>query len=266
MLITIQHTTTYRFEEPVHFGLQQLRMTPASDASQTVSDWVLDVNGGKIETGFNDHHSNHVDLISLNKDITEVTVTCQGKVQTTDTNGVIGPHKGPAPIWLFLKETERTKAGPSVRRLARQVEGDSDLARMHNLMDLIAEAVTYQTGSSESDWSAEDAVMEGHGVCQDHAHIFIACARDMGLPARYVSGYLVMNDRTDQDAMHAWAETYIEGLGWVGFDVSNAMCPDERYVRVATGLDYSDAAPVTGTRVGGKTESLSVQIQVAQQQ
>jgi transglutaminase-like putative cysteine protease len=66
--------------------------------------------------------------------------------------------------------------------------------------------------------------------------------------------------------MHAWAEAHIEGLGWVGFDVSNAMCPDERYVRVATGLDYSDAAPVIGTRIGGETESLAVQIQVAQQQ
>jgi transglutaminase-like putative cysteine protease len=150
--------------------------------------------------------------------------------------------------------------------LARQVEGDTELDRMHNLMALVAEAVSYTPGKSQADWSAEDAVIEGHGVCQDHAHVFIACARDLGIPARYVSGYLMMDDRTEQEAMHAWAEAHIEGLGWVGFDVSNAMCPDERYVRVATGLDYSDAAPVIGTRIGGETESLAVQIQVAQQQ
>lgn len=266
MNLTIQHCTTYRFEDPVTFGLQQLRMTPKTHPTQTVSDWVIDVAGGKIETGFTDHHRNQVDLISLNRGVTEVTLTSHGTVSTQDTNGVLGAHVGPTPLWLFKKQTDRTKPGTSVRRLARQVEGDTDLARMHNLMELVAEAVTYKPGSSEPDWTAEDAVTEGTGVCQDHAHVFIACARELELPARYVSGYLMMNDRTDQEAMHAWAEAFISGLGWVGFDVSNAMCPDERYIRVATGLDYSDAAPVIGTRIGGAEESLSVQIQVAQQQ
>jgi len=266
MHLTIQHCTTYRFEDPVTFGLQQLRMTPKSNQLQSVSNWVIDVAGGKIETSYMDHHRNQVDLISLNRDATEVTLTSHGTVTTTDTNGVLGPHMGPTPLWLFKKQTDRTKPGPSTRRLARHVEGDNELARMHHLMDIVAEAVTYKAGASESDWTAEDAVTEGHGVCQDHAHVFISCARELELPARYVSGYLMMDDRTDQEAMHAWAEAYIDGLGWVGFDVSNAMCPDERYVRVATGLDYSDAAPVIGTRVGGAEESLLVQIQVAQQQ
>jgi transglutaminase-like putative cysteine protease len=133
-------------------------------------------------------------------------------------------------------------------------------------MAVIAEAVTYELGASEPDWTAETAVTEGRGVCQDHAHVFIACARELKLPARYVSGYLLMDDRTEQDAMHAWAEVHLQGLGWVGFDVSNCICPDTRYVRVATGLDYSEAAPVTGTRIGGTDEHLTVQIEVAQQQ
>ena len=106
---------------------------------------------------------------------------------------------------------------------------------------------------------------DGRGVCQDHAHIFIACARHLDYPARYVSGYLMMDDTTDQTAMHAWAEAYIEGLGWVGFDVSNGISPDARYVRVATGLDYSDASPITGMRIGGLSETLGVQIKVVQQ-
>ena len=87
----------------------------------------------------------------------------------------------------------------------------------------------------------------------------------MGVPARYVSGYLMMNDRVDQDASHAWAEAFVQGIGWIGFDVSNQISPDERYVRVATGLDYSEAAPVSGLRIGKQgEEELEVSIQVQQ--
>ena len=265
MRLNISHTTEYKFAEPVQFGLQQLRMTPLSQGNQTVSDWQIEVEGGEHQLHFFDHHRNRVDLISLtNTD--SVTIRCHGNVELTDNAGVLGRHAELAPLWYFRRTTRRTAAGASVRRIARQSEGESDLARMHNLMQLIGEAVDYTTGVSETGWSAEDALVEGRGVCQDHAHVFIACARELKLPARYVSGYLLMDDRTAQDAMHAWAEVHIDGLGWVGFDVSNCISPDTRYVRVATGLDYSDAAPVIGTRIGGTGEKLSVQIEVAQQQ
>ena len=120
-------------------------------------------------------------------------------------------------------------------------------------------------GGGPKAYDAEDAIAAGAGVCQDHTHIFLACARRMGVPARYVSGYLMLDDRIAQEAMHAWAEGYIEGLGWVGFDVSNGISPDTRYVRVATGLDYHDAAPVSGRRIGGAGEKLEVAIDVTQQ-
>jgi transglutaminase-like putative cysteine protease len=88
----------------------------------------------------------------------------------------------------------------------------------------------------------------------------------MGYPARYVSGYLMMNDRVHQDASHAWAEAHVDGVGWVGFDVSNGISPDARYVRVATGLDYREAAPISGLRFGAMVEKrLSIDIQVQQQ-
>jgi transglutaminase-like putative cysteine protease len=102
-------------------------------------------------------------------------------------------------------------------------------------------------------------------VCQDHAHVFIGAARSVGVPARYVSGYLMMNDRIDQEATHAWAEAHVDGLGWVGFDVSNWISPDPRYVRVATGRDYRDAAPITGVVFGTSTEDLHVDVAVEQQ-
>ena len=102
-------------------------------------------------------------------------------------------------------------------------------------------------------------------MCQDHAQIFIAAARAMEIPARYVSGYLMMNDRIEQEATHAWAEAWVQGLGWVGFDVSNGISPDPRYVRVATGRDYRDAAPITGISFGPVAERLTVDLAVEQQ-
>ncbi|MBL3567627.1 transglutaminase family protein, partial [Rhodovulum sulfidophilum] len=138
------------------------------------------------------------------------------------------------------------------------------LDRLHALLRVVHGAVGYEIGVSRPDWTAEEALAAGKGVCQDHAHVFVACAREMGFPARYVSGYL-MTDGVQYEASHAWAEAHVEGLGWVGFDVSNEMSPDGRYVRVATGLDYAEAAPVTGSRMGGSGEALSVEIEVAQQ-
>ena len=131
---------------------------------------------------------------------------------------------------------------------------------------MIAERVRYETGKTHSETTIEDALEAGHGVCQDHAHIFVSAARLLGHPARYVSGYLMLLDRVEQDASHAWAEAHVEGIGWIGFDPSNGICPDERYVRVATGLDYRDAAPISGLRYGDGGEDMEVSLQVQQVQ
>jgi len=132
-------------------------------------------------------------------------------------------------------------------------------------MAAVRDAVTWETGRSHVGTTAEEALQSGHGVCQDHAHVFIACARATGVPARYVSGYLMMSGRTDQDAMHAWAEAFVPELGWVAFDPPNSICPDLDHVRVATGLDYRDAAPISGTRFGIANERLDVTVAVQQQ-
>lgn len=266
MQLNISHTTRYAFPEPVPYGLQQLRTTPKNGHQQKVLAWDTRIEGGKRELGFEDHHHNVVELISFEGGVSELTVTCSGTVAIEDSHGVLGPHPGPSPLWLYRRVTPRTKAGPGVRDLVRRVGDDgSDLDRLHRLLSLVHDAVDYTVGASQTDWTAEDAIEAGKGVCQDHAHVYLACARELNFPARYVSGYLMLNDRVAQDAMHAWAEAHVDGLGWVGFDASNGISPDARYVRVATGLDYSEAAPVTGTRIGGAGETLSVEIQVAQQ-
>ena len=140
-----------------------------------------------------------------------------------------------------------------------------ELDMLHALSAAVLEAVKYETGHTGVTTSAEESLSAGHGVCQDHAHVFIGVARLLGIPARYVSGYLMMDDRIDQEATHAWAEAHVDGLGWVGFDVSNGISPDVRYIRVATGRDYREAEPITGISFGGAEEHLHVSLAVEQQ-
>jgi len=147
---------------------------------------------------------------------------------------------------------------------ANKLLPQAHLRDLHDLAGAILAALPYQAGQTDVGTSAEDAMGGSFGVCQDHAQIFVSAARLSGLPARYVSGYLMINDRIDQDATHAWAEVCLPELGWVGFDVSNGVSPDERYVRVACGRDAFDAAPVQGLRLGSADETLMVSLQVQQ--
>ena len=265
MRLTITHTTRYDYSAPVPYGVQQIRLLPKPTRGQVVRDWKITVEGGQKQVEFDDHHRNRVLLFSFEPEVTQLVVRSEGVVEVTDTAGVVGAHQGLAPLWLFQKATEHTRVGKACREMVRSVEGESDLERLHDLSGRIHGAIAYETGKSEIAWSAEDALTAGHGVCQDHAHVFIACARAMGLPARYVSGYLRMDGQDEQSATHAWAEAHVDGLGWVGFDVSNAISPDARYVRVATGLDYAEAAPIVGHRYGLAEESMDVSLSVTQQ-
>ncbi len=266
MRLKIDHTTTYHFDQALEYGLQQLRLTPKDNTAQNVLSWEVVVDGGKLETEFIDQNHNTVSLVSLEA-VHDVTIRCSGEVETLDSTGVLGKHQGCTPLWLFQRSTDLTRAGPNVRRLAKglRAEHETDLALLHALSARVLEAVTYETGRTDVTTTADAAIEAGHGVCQDHAHIFIAAARALDIPARYISGYLMMDDREDQDASHAWAEAHVEGLGWVGFDISNGISPDERHIRVATGLDYMDAAPVSGLRFGAASEAMTVAIQVQQQ-
>ncbi len=266
MRLRISHRTHYRYDAPVPYALQQLRKTPKERAGQKVLNWVIEIEGGRKEVEFDDQNNNRVTLVSLEPNLHEITLLCEGEVETIDKSGVVGVHGGCAPLWYFQRVTELTKPGPRMRALVRELgsDFDSDLDKVHALSRMLAEKIKYETGTTEVQTGAEEAIVAGKGVCQDHAHALICAARLMGMPARYVSGYLMMNDRVDQDAGHAWAEVFIEGIGWIGFDVSNGICPDERYVAVATGLDYQEAAPVSGVRFGDMAETMTVSLQVQQ--
>ncbi len=265
MQLTINHITRYTYENAVDYALQKVRLRPMDNPMQTVDSWQVSITGGKQEADYRDHYGNHVDLISTEPGVTELTIAAQGTVTTHDVAGILGHKYGRAPLWHFAQPTPLTQASEKIKTLAEDATAGLDpLAGLHALSAGIIKAVPYQIGNTDASTTAEDALTIGSGVCQDHANIMIAAARAKGLPARYVSGYLMMNDRVDQDASHAWAEVHIDDLGWVGFDVSNGISPDERYVRLAIGRDAADAAPISGLRMGAGDESLIVSLQVQQ--
>ncbi len=268
MQLRVHHSTQYVYTDPVNYALQQVRLTPQSSASQKIMTWHIHLEGAERHVQFHDAHGNLVDLIEFSTGAEAVTVTVSGLVETTNTHGVIGAHKMMMPLWFFLRQTALTTPGQAVEALVAKARladnGLDDVQRLHRLSERILEAVPYMIGQTISTTTAEEALRQASGVCQDHTHIFLSAARRLGYPARYVSGYLMMTDRIDQEASHAWAEAYLEGLGWVGFDVSNAISPDEKYIALARGLDYKDCAPTTGFLRGATAENLVVSIQVQQ--
>ncbi len=265
MRLTISHTTRYTYDAPVDYALQQVRLKPHSTSQQEVLNWSMHVEGGKIETSYENHHGAHVDLVSVERGGTSIAITASGEVETMDTAGVLSKTHSAAPVWHYLANTHSTEPGPSIKALSSEVlKADDVLNGLHALSAAILIAAPYTIGETYTETTAEEALTGRSGVCQDHAQIFVAAARCAGIPARYVSGYLMMNDRIDQDASHAWAEAYVDGLGWIGFDVSNGISPDERYVRLAAGLDYREAAPISGLRLGNAKESMIVSLQIEQ--
>lgn len=264
MRLKITHRTEYTYDTPVQYGLQRLRLTPRSGPTQAVVSWALKIEGAREEVRFADQFANETRLVSAEGEPHVVSVEAGGIVETFDTSGVVGPHQGFAPLWLFARETTLTTVGEGIVALAEAVAPAGEVDRLHVLMNVIADKVAYVPGSTHAGTTAEEALRLGSGVCQDHAHIFTAAARCLGFPARYVSGYLMMDGTVDQVASHAWAEAHVNALGWVAFDVANRISPDQRYVRLAVGRDYREATPVSGIRLGQSAEALAVHITVEQ--
>ncbi|MFC6638969.1 transglutaminase family protein [Sulfitobacter sp. JBTF-M27] len=265
MDLSISHTTEYAYSAPVDYALQKVRLCPLSSVMQDVVNWSVEVIGGKVEARYLDHYGNHVDLVSITPGARVLEIKAHGQVKTLNNTGVLGPSYGRAPLWHFRQATPLTTPGDRINALPRvSTDPNTQLASLHALSASILEALPYKTGGTRVDTSAEDALQGDGGVCQDHAQIFVAAARLSGLPARYVSGYLMINEQVVQEATHAWAEACVEGFGWVGFDISNGVSPDEKYVRIAVGRDARDAAPIEGLRMGSADEKLMVSLQVQQ--
>lgn len=267
MKLSIVHETHYRFEEEANHSIQYLRLSPRQDANQRVLSWSVTTPG--ICTPWVDGYGNLAHVSTIDGPHEEVGVIVEGVIETFDTAGVLSARDGLPPM-LFMRDTPLTAPGPGAKAIADKVREDTEreiVPGLHLLMNVIADDVTYEAGTTNTETTAEEAIAAGSGVCQDHAHIFIACARALDIPARYVSGYLLAGQGNDSHvASHAWAEAFVPNLGWVSFDPSNRQSATEEYVRLAIGFDYPSACPVRGSRTGGGMEEMSVRVQVEQSQ
>jgi transglutaminase-like putative cysteine protease len=266
MRVAIRHVTRYAYDAPGSHSVQRLRLTPNDNPAQTVRSWTIEADGMEGATDYIDGFGNRVHVITHHGPYRELTIAAHGEVDTIDTGGMLGDLIETADPRVFLRPTPLTKSSRAIDALATGLPQVDALERMHRLLEAIASRVAYDTVATHAGTSAADAFSAGQGVCQDHAHIFIAAARKLSVPARYVTGYLHVEGEAVSAANHAWAEAWLSGLGWVGFDPANHICPTERYVRLACGFDAASAAPVTGTHRGGGTESLTVDVVVRQQQ
>ncbi|MCB1520356.1 MAG: transglutaminase family protein [Hyphomicrobiaceae bacterium] len=258
MLISVNHVTRYAYEAEARYSVQTVRLTPQSFAGQRVLEWSIDAPGIETASKFVDCFGNVAHQITIMKPHDEIAIAVTGKVETEDRAGVVSGTIEVAPTRVYLRTTEQTAPDDAIRQLAKDAAtaDTAQIAQLHALMEAIADRVDYEPGNTHAHTSAADALAEGKGVCQDHAHIMIAAARLLDLPARYVNGYLV----GEAAGGHAWAEVFVPGLGWVGFDPANRVCPTDTYVRVAVGLDAASAPPIRGTRRGGGKETLDVSV------
>jgi transglutaminase-like putative cysteine protease len=267
MRIRVRHETTYTYDSPLTSLIQVLRLTPRSHDGQTVRYWNVDVNADAVLKAGEDAFGNITHMLNLTGPLTSVALVTEGEVDTTETHGIVtGTHER-FPTRLYLRETLLTQPVSGLSIFAHDVgKGQDDLARLHAVLRAVNSEIAFTVGPTHAATSAAEAFVLQKGVCQDLAHIFITCARCLGIPARYVSGHLFRGDGDVQDAAHAWAEAYVSGLGWVGFDPANCICTTEAHVRVSVGLDYLGAAPVRGIRSGAVSEHLNVAVTVDQAQ
>lgn len=253
MRLNIEHQTQYVYSEVVQYTIQQLRLTPRNGMGQHVKRWEIKVNGQLH--AFEDTFGNLTHTLVIDLPHQELLISVSGEVET----GVEGlASYQPLPITLFLRDTPLTEADEDMRDFSQQFANKS----AETMMQALREKMQYIKGVTRVDTTAAEAFRLGKGVCQDHAHAFIGCCRALGLPARYVSGYLFTEGGSLMQT-HAWVDVW-QNDHWLGLDVSNGILVNESHVKLATGLDYRSASPVTGTRLGGGIEGMSSSVTVNQ--
>ena len=261
MELAVQHQTTYRYATPVNQVALLLRLRPMALDNQVIKAWQVTVNGQLIDS-FQPNAYGDAEALHLHRGpVSELEITASGVVETFDRNGVLSGFGQEPPLGVFLRQTELTRPDAAVLALAQSVAQEPPIPRLHALSERAHKAIAYAPGSTSAATTVAEALAQGQGVCQDHAHLFVSAARSLGIPARYVAGYLLADEAGHAvRETHAWAEAWVDGLGWIGFDPTNRLCVTEQHVRLCVGLDAHDAAPVRGS-VQGSTE-IGIQAQV----
>jgi transglutaminase-like putative cysteine protease len=265
MRMKIRHETHYSYGKAAHSAVQVLRLTPRSHDGQFVRRWRVEIDADCRLHRADDAYGNIMHTFTVDGPVKSMRITAEGEIDTSDAGGLIRGSIERFPMSLWLRDTALTRVEPAIRDYARGIaagEGGDTLATLHALMAAVHRDIRFRIGDTTAETTALQAFRQRSGVCQDLAHVFIACVRSLGLPARYVGGYYLRTDTHEQEAGHAWAEAHVDGMGWIGFDPTHGVCVTERYARIAVGQDYLDAAPVRGARIGGADEHMTVVVHV----
>jgi transglutaminase-like putative cysteine protease len=261
----IKHITHYRYTAPVAHSIQTLRLTPHTDDHQRVLRWQIDAPG-TLEQQV-DPYGNITHILTVNQPHHDIELRVTGLVEIDPLReGLLGKGDSRLPVQAYCVPTPLTQVDDSIVDFARTVlpHGIRHAADALALANAIRERVRYEPGITDVTTAASQVLAMGHGVCQDHAHLFLACARGLGTPARYVSGYLYTT--AEHAATHAWADVWLADAGWTSVDVTNGQFASDHHCRLAVARDYDSASPVRGVRNGGGVESMTatVSVQAAQ--
>ena len=264
MRLTVDHRTSYRFSAPQTRLVQLLRLTPPSTHDQAIASWRIDVDCDAKTRGHRDGFGNLTTMLYVEGPVTSLEIAVTGEVLTSHSGGVVHGAAEPLPPPLFLRSTPLTMPDEAIGDWARGFGGDGVLDRLHRLNAALGERFAVARTRPEPGLTAAEAFARDTLTPRDLAHLFVAGARSLGAPARYVSGYALESD-DHRPSPHGWAEAHVERIGWIGFDPCTALSPEERHIRVAVALDAAGAAPVSGSRLGEGTEALDVDVVVHQE-
>jgi transglutaminase-like putative cysteine protease len=266
MRLRIVHETAYRFDPPAKGAIQTLRLTPRGHDGQFVVNWRIEVDHDcRLDTA-TDPFGNIVHSFTTEGRLDDLVITALGDVELHDMAGMVRGQKERFPIGVFLRTTPLTAPDAAIRAFAEDVAAAAPvdpLSRLHALMGAVHEKIL--AGGDGADDSAKATFASGRGDARAAAHVMIAAARHLGIPARFASGYIFRPEtEAPAHAEHGWAEAHVDGVGWIGFDPAMKICPTDTHVRLAIGLDAIGAAPVRGTAYGECTGTPTVSITVAE--
>ena len=278
MFYSIRHMTQFRYTAPVRESVMELRMQPRSEGPQTLRSFQIATNPRAQLYAYTDHLGNAVYHFNLLREHEELRIEVQAVVEFAalaplperledEEWKLLGPanlsddHFDMLGASKFARPSEDLLTFMKIADIEKPV-GDP-LTAMKTLTRTVYHSFEYESGITQVHSPIETALRGRQGVCQDFSHIMIAVARQWGVPARYVSGYMYHRgnrDRSEADATHAWVEAWLPSLGWVGFDPTNNVMAAERHVRAAVGRDYADVPPTRGTFKGQADTELSIAV------
>jgi len=261
MQLHIRHETVYRYDHPVKHSIQNLRLTPRTEPCQRVLTWHIAAPGRQAQQV--DAHGNVMHLLTMDEPHDEIRIVVGGTVETMDApNGLLADDGRLSPL-AYVTETTLTQLDAPLRRFAT-AHGSARPTRGQVLVlaGAIRDTMEYDTEATSVTDTATHAFSLRRGVCQDHAHVMLACCRALRVPARYVSGYVLTDDQ-GHVASHAWVDVWLESEnGWFSVDVTNRTLAGQRHCRLAIGRDYLDACPIRGVRRGGGAEAMTAVVLV----